>query len=53
MSFDSPIAIFMSDNEIWEDSATPDESWSDNGDDGEWPVLGIVGEEVNIAGEIK
>jgi [histone H3]-lysine9 N-trimethyltransferase SUV39H len=42
-----------SDPEIWQDSATPEESWSDDGDDGEWPVKGIVGEEVNMAGEIK
>ncbi|KIM86527.1 hypothetical protein PILCRDRAFT_307091 [Piloderma croceum F 1598] len=43
----------MSDHEIWQDSATSAEDWGDDGDDGEWPVNGIIGEEVNTAGEIK
>ena len=45
----------MSDDEIWENSTTTQESWSDderNGDD-EWPVEGIVGEEITTSGEIK
>ena len=43
----------MSDHEIWRDSTTSAEDWGDDGDDGEWPVKGIIGEEVNTAGEIK
>lgn len=45
----------MSDHEIWQYSATTEESWSDderNGED-EWPLSGIVGEEVNMTGDIK
>lgn len=39
--------------EIWETSASPEESWSDGGENGEWPIKGIVGEEVDTAGQLK
>ena len=38
--------------EIWENSDTPEEDWGDDERE-EWPVEGIVSEEVTPAGEIR
>ncbi|KIK19302.1 hypothetical protein PISMIDRAFT_154171 [Pisolithus microcarpus 441] len=38
---------------MWERSPTPEESWSDasgGNEDGEWPIEGIVGEEIRLDG---
>lgn len=37
--------------EVWEDSETPAEDWGDD-EKTDWPVEGIVGEEVNTRGEL-
>lgn len=35
----------------WEDSASPEEDWGDDVD--EWPIKGIVGEEVTTSGDTR
>lgn len=37
----------------WERSPTPEETWSDasgGNENGEWPVMGVVGEEIRLDG---
>lgn len=38
--------------EMWENSDTPEEDWGDD-DREEWPIEGIVGEEVTLSGDIR
>lgn len=38
--------------EWWENSDTPEEDWGDD-DREEWPIEGIVGEEVTLSGDIR
>ncbi|KIJ69054.1 hypothetical protein HYDPIDRAFT_105624 [Hydnomerulius pinastri MD-312] len=38
---------------LWQKSPTPEESWSDasgGNENGEWPILGVVGEEIRLDG---
>ncbi|KAG9318857.1 hypothetical protein JVU11DRAFT_963 [Chiua virens] len=42
----------MDDNRMWAPSPSPEESWSDASgadENGEWPVHGVVGEEIRLA----
>ena len=49
----APSSRLDEESDFWRDSPSPIEEWGEGADDdGNWPVLGIVGEEMTSKGEL-